>query len=152
MTTNSSLERAALAYDIDCTDKSSKVKSFLVVISFLQVVMTGADLFTGNCMYMPAAWLQGKISLKRLARVWTVSYLSNFVGAVIMAYFFTYLCKVLRDEPWHTYALKLAWTKTAGQGWGVVFLKGIAANWLVCLALFLAIAADSVEGKILGIW
>ncbi len=32
------------------------------------------------------------------------------------------------------------------MGWGVVLLKGIGANWLVCLALFLAIASDTFEG------
>ncbi len=37
-------------------------------------------------------------------------------------------------------------------GWGVVFVKGIGANWLVCLALWLGISAESLEGKIIGLW
>lgn len=33
----------------------------------------------------------------------------------------------------------------------VVLVRGIAANWLVCLAVFVAITADDVSGKILAI-
>jgi formate/nitrite transporter len=33
-----------------------------------------------------------------------------------------------------------------------VFLKGMLCNWLVCLALFLSLAADDVIGKMVGVW
>ena len=33
-----------------------------------------------------------------------------------------------------------------------VFIKGIGANWLVALAMWLAYAAKDVSGKLLGIW
>ena len=34
----------------------------------------------------------------------------------------------------------------------VTSLKGIGANWLVCLALWLGVSAHGTIGKILGIW
>mgnify|MGYP000903911763 FL=1 len=33
-----------------------------------------------------------------------------------------------------------------------VFWRAIGCNWLVCLAVYLAIASDDIIGKILGIW
>jgi formate/nitrite transporter FocA (FNT family) len=33
-----------------------------------------------------------------------------------------------------------------------VFFRAIGCNWLVCLAVYLAIASDDIIGKILGIW
>ncbi|MDR0582417.1 MAG: formate/nitrite transporter family protein [Prevotellaceae bacterium] len=38
------------------------------------------------------------------------------------------------------------------QGWSGVFVKGIAANWLVCLGMFMGYAAKDVIGKCIGIW
>ncbi|WP_207784024.1 formate/nitrite transporter family protein [Micromonospora globispora] len=33
-----------------------------------------------------------------------------------------------------------------------IFLRGVGCNWLVCLGVWLALAADNVSGKILGIF
>jgi formate/nitrite transporter FocA (FNT family) len=35
-------------------------------------------------------------------------------------------------------------------GWGIAFLRGIPANWLVCLAISIAMSAEDISGKILG--
>jgi len=32
------------------------------------------------------------------------------------------------------------------------FWRGVGCNWLVCLAVWLAAAAEDVPGKILGVW
>src|SRR5690606_10082212 len=34
----------------------------------------------------------------------------------------------------------------------MAFISGIGANWLVCLAVWIAYAANDIAGKILGIW
>ena len=36
--------------------------------------------------------------------------------------------------------------------WHVVLLKGIGANWLVCLAVWLGMCSRGAAGKILGLW
>ena len=33
-----------------------------------------------------------------------------------------------------------------------VFVKGIGANWLVCLGMFMGYAAKDIAGKAIGIW
>jgi formate/nitrite transporter len=43
-------------------------------------------------------------------------------------------------------------TGKVGMSFDVAFIKAIGCNWLVCLAVWLANAADDVIGKIFGIW
>jgi formate/nitrite transporter len=54
-----------------------------------------------------------------------------------------------------TRAIAIATAKVSyasiGGIWSV-FLKGILCNWLVCLAIFLSLAADEVISKIFAIW
>ena len=38
------------------------------------------------------------------------------------------------------------------MSWLTVFLKGIGANWFVCLAVWLAMSGRSLVGKIIGCW
>ena len=47
--------------------------------------------------------------------------------------------------------LGLAKSKTSASFFAT-FVKGIGANWLVALAVWLAFAAQDVSGKILAVW
>lgn len=120
-------------------------------VALMLIIFAGADLFTGDTMYMTCAFLSGKVTWKKLLRSWVSAWLTNFAGAVFMAYFGTYLCNVADADPWLTYLGHLSHAKVH-QYWWVVLLKGIGANWLVCLAIYLAYAATSYEGKLIGMW
>lgn len=37
-------------------------------------------------------------------------------------------------------------------GWGVIFLRAIPANIMVCMALMLGLAARGAAGKIIALW
>lgn len=77
--------------------------------------------------------------------------MGNFAGCAAIAYFGTYLCQLFDREPWHSHILAMTEHKVT-LGWGVVVLRGIGANWLVCLSIYLGIAASSFEGKLMGLW
>jgi formate/nitrite transporter len=134
-------------------------------VGLMLVVIAGSELFTGNNMYMPFGILEGKASWLGLGRNWIVSFAFNLVGAVFVAYFLAVATGILSAEPWAAQALTIAKTKALGGAtfvaggktvtsltWMQVFLRAIGCNWLVCLAVYLAIASDDVIGKILGIW
>lgn len=146
-------------------------------VGLMLVVLAGSELFTGNCMYMPMGILQGKATLGGLAKNWSISWVLNFVGALFVAYVFAYLAGILTVDPYMAGAITLAKTKALGGAqfegakyvmtagtmvketvmvssltWDQVFLRAIGCNWLVCLAVYLAIAADDIIGKIMGIW
>ncbi|TFH34328.1 MAG: formate/nitrite transporter family protein, partial [Dehalococcoidia bacterium] len=78
-------------------------------------------------------------------------YVGNFAGSLVVAYFLTFLTGLLLKDPWLSSIVGIAEGKVS-QGFLVLLLKGIGCNWLVCLAVWLAVSAEDVAGKILGIW
>lgn len=135
-------------------------------VGLMLVIIAGSELFTGNNMYMMVGVLSGKSSWAGLTKNWVVSWIFNFVGALFVAYVLAYLTGILTAEPFAGNAITIAKTKALGgtefinaagatvksTTWVQSFLRGIGCNWLVCLAVYLAIASDDVIGKILGIW
>ena len=134
----------------------------LFPIGLVLVVLTGAELFTGDAMFAPMAVLQGHTGLKGLIYLWIVVYIGNLIGSLFMAFLVSYgpyttwdAAGVATVTAFGTRAIAIASTKVSYIGpMGIlsVFFKGILCNWLVCLALFLGLAADEVVSKILAIW
>ena len=134
----------------------------LFPIGLVLVVLTGAELFTGDAMFAPMAVLQGHTGLKGLIYLWIVVYIGNLIGSLFMAFLVSYgpytawdAAGVATATAFGTRAIAIATAKVSYFGpMGIlsVFFKGILCNWLVCLALFLGLAADEVVSKILAIW
>lgn len=120
-------------------------------VGLILVVVAGAELFTSNTAYFTPGALSGKHSLSVVLRSWVTVYASNFAGALFFSYFLIYLTGIVHYDPWHSSIIKLAEAKVS-YPFLTVFLKGIGANWLVCLAIWLGISAKDTTGKILGIW
>jgi len=115
------------------------------------VVLAGSELFTGNTACCMASACNGDSPWRACLRNWVLSYLGNFTGAVFVAFFLAHLTGLVGPEPWRTTVIGIAEGKVA-QGFGRLFLKGVGCNWLVCLAVWMAIAADDVAFKIWAIW
>ncbi|MEH0155689.1 formate/nitrite transporter family protein [Limibacter armeniacum] len=120
-------------------------------IGLILVIVAGAELFTSSTAIMTVSVLNKERSMKSLLKVWTVGYLSNFVGAVFVAYFLGYHTGLLTSGPFADSAINIAVAKTSNPFFKT-FVKGIGANWLVCLAAWQAYAAKDITGKVLGIW
>jgi formate/nitrite transporter len=95
--------------------------------------------------------LSKKISVGLLLRNWTLVYAGNFIGSIFVAYFMVTLTGIFSSSPWLETIYNIADSKTSAS-FLQVFLKGIGANWLVALAMWLAYASKDITGKILGIW
>jgi formate/nitrite transporter len=120
-------------------------------VGLVLVVIAGAELFTGNTALIIPPLLSRKISIKDTLKNWGGSYLGNLIGAVCLAYFFTYLTDLLATSPWLESTRAIAEAKV-NQSFGVLLLKGIACNILVCLAVWMAVASDDIMSKIIAIW
>ncbi len=120
-------------------------------VGLMLVVIAGSELFTGNCMFAPISWLDKKITLKGFAINWTLVYIGNLIGALFVVYFLAYWSGLFTSAPFATWAMNVANGKI-GLSWDDALLRGIGCNWLVCLAVWLAISSDDIIGKILGIW
>ena len=109
------------------------------------------ELTAGNpSLQMPAA-LQGKISPWAAVRNWVAVYLGNFMGALLFTMLFVYAVGLTSAEPYHSAVQRIAEAKVA-MPWHVVLLKGIGANWFVCLAVWLAASAKTMLAKMAGCW
>lgn len=120
-------------------------------LGLIMCAIAGADLFTGNTAYFIPPVLSRQLKVSQLLRNWSLVYAGNFVGALFVAYFMTYQTGLFDNAPWHDSILGIADAKT-GNPFFKTFLKGIGANWLVALAMWLSFAAKDVVGKITAIW
>lgn len=115
------------------------------------VLLAGAELFTGNCLLsMPL--LDRKITWGQMLRNWMLVYGSNFLGSVLLAAIATAAAVgTMNGGALGSYAAKVAEGKLS-LSFSVVFFRGILANWLVCLAVWIAAGAKDFASKILGMY
>lgn len=111
------------------------------------VVLTGGQLFTGNCALVTSAWLQGKVSTQNLVKNFVVSFFGNFAGALAICGLISASGLVISSPG----AAGVAVAK-CGLPFMQTLIRGFLCNWLVCIALWSQTAACDVTGKILGIW
>ena len=113
----------------------------------IMVLVSGAELFTGNTALVTAAYKEGKTSGKDLIKNWVSSYLGNFVGSLILAYL-VHMSGTLGKLPG---AVNLA-TAKANLSFAQAFSRGILCNWLVCMAVYMASGCSSMIGKMTAVW
>lgn len=119
-------------------------------LGLILVVVAGAELFTGNNLVV-MSWVSRRVTWRRLLRMWVLVYVGNAIGA------FSVVGLVSLSESWSigdnavgATALTIAAGK-AGLSFGVAFVRGILANALVCLAVWLATAGRTVIDKVIAI-
>jgi len=120
-------------------------------VGLMLVVIAGAELFTGNNLIVVGT-LNGNVSTGKLLNSWFWIYVANFIGSILLVWimYATQLWKT-GDFAVGAKALSIASGKV-NLSWGAALARGIVCNWLVCLAVWLAVAAKDVAGKILAIY
>lgn len=116
-------------------------------LGLILVIVGGAELFTGNALMVMAA-VDGMITGRELARSWGIVYLGNLGGAAGLAVLVW--MTGLTEGGFGTTARAIAMGKAELEPVEVL-ARGVICNMLVCLAVWLAIAARDVAGKILAI-
>jgi formate transporter len=120
-------------------------------VGLMLVVIAGSELFTGNCGVITPACLTGAARWNALIRNWVFVYIGNFVGSVFVALFLAYWSGLINGGALGDASAAIAEAKVAIPWWPAL-LRGIGCNWLVCLAVWMAIGAEDISGKILAIW
>ena len=115
------------------------------------VVLCGGELFTGNCLIIIGV-LKGKVKWSAMFKNWSIVYIGNLVGSVLIAYM------MVESGLFNSGANGLggATIKIAAYKVGLTFMSalylGIMCNWLVCLAVWMCFGAKSMIGKIFAIF
>jgi len=120
-------------------------------LGLMLVVIAGAELFTGNNLMVSSA-MAGSIGFGRMLQRWGLVYAANFIGSVMLALLFVY------SGLWKTsngalgaYAVAVAAAKV-NLPFTEALLRGIGCNWLVCLAVWMALASRQTIGKIFAVF
>ncbi|MCZ2804785.1 formate/nitrite transporter family protein [Modestobacter sp. VKM Ac-2983] len=128
-------------------------------LGLVLVLVAGSDLATGNMALVPLGAMRGKIDIGDVVKNLTLVLLGNLVGAMFVAFFLAVQTGVIGDadatgtggltyERLASIAEGKALDETAWQ----TFLRAVGCNWLVCLAVWMSLAATTVSGKILAIF
>ena len=160
-----------LALTVGILTKLPFVGSLLFPFGFASIVLFGMELVTGNFALLPMATWAGKCSWKATFRNWTWVWIGNFIGtlvvAIIMAISLTSgsmdaAAENVGPPIWDLVAQKLValnqinvvkkYEALGSMGFFLAFLRGVVANWLVCLGVTMALVSKSVPGKLLACW
>ncbi|EFJ43209.1 hypothetical protein VOLCADRAFT_66209, partial [Volvox carteri f. nagariensis] len=111
------------------------------------ILICGAELFTGNTALLPAAVYEGQAAWGDVLSRWLVVYAGNLVGCLgmVAAVYGTGLMAA------NTVLPALAVAKTS-LPLGQALIRSVLCNWMVCLAVWMATAATSLPGKLMGLW
>ncbi len=120
-------------------------------VGLMFVVVAGAELITGNNLIFLSV-LDRQVTVRKLLRNWTIVYFANLVGSLLLVLLMYY------SDLWKTdgglvgaKALSIANAKV-NLTFLQAFVRGILCNWLVCLAVWMAVSARTVVGKVFAVF
>ena len=123
----------------------------LFAAGLMLVIIAGGELFTGNSLIIVSV-LAKKTKITGLLKNWFFVYLGNFLGSLLIAGLIYYSGQLnFSDGMLGAFTIKNAVYKT-GLDFDNAVVMGILCNWLVCLAVWMAMAARDIAGKILAIF
>lgn len=142
---------AMVSHSVNNTGIAKLASAAVFPVGLMLVVICGGELFTGNNL-ISVAFLEKKVTIKSLLNNWTIVFIGNFIGALLI------VCLISASGLLKTgggelgaYAIKTAAGKV-GLSFTEVLARGILCNVLVAIAVWTAFAAQDIVGKIFACW
>ena len=130
-------------------------------LGLVLVIVAGSELLTGNMALVPMAVYQKRVTIGRLGLNWSVILVANFLGALFVAYVLAVQAGVIGTSSTpagtagasaYTRLASIATGKAVTEDNATIFLRGIGCNWLVCLGVWMAMAAEDIAGNVAAIF
>ncbi|QEY32622.1 formate/nitrite transporter family protein [Synechococcus sp. RSCCF101] len=145
------------------------IGSLIFPFGFASIVLFGMELVTGNFSLLPMAVWAGKTTWSKTIRNWIWVWIGNWLGTFTVGVLFAISLTsggtadlANGSGDWVAVANKIIalnkanvitkYENLGALGFFLAFLRGLIANWLVCLGVTLALVSKSVPGKILACW
>jgi len=151
----------SLALTAAASTGQALVGALVFPVGLVMIVLLGLELITGSFALVPLPWLDREASGASVLANWGWVFLANLIGSVAYG---VLIAIALTDmgaiAPSGVAAriIQIAEAKTTGYaafgvaGMVTVFVKAILCNWMVCLAVVLAMTTSSTIGKIAAAW
>jgi formate/nitrite transporter len=121
-------------------------------LGLILVIIAGSELLTGNMALVPMAVMSRGASVASLFRNFGWVTLGNLAGSLFVAYFLAVKSGVVTAEAPLKRLGEIATLKGSTETDWQIFLRAVGCNWLVCLAVWMALGADDIGGKVLAIF
>lgn len=124
------------------------VGAMLFPVGLLLVLLTGAELFTGNNL-MSLSVMHGEASANKVLFNWVKIFLYNAIGAIMIAA----LVHGGKYDLGSFFELleKMVYSKTS-LDFSTAFARGVLCNLLVAIAVWISFASGTAGGKAVLIW
>lgn len=119
-------------------------------IALTLIVFAGAELFTGNAMFMLQGWWARRVNASDVGNVWAASLAGNLVGSLAFAGV-VHATGILAGAPSGAMLAKTIAGKAALTG-PQLLTRSILCNMLVCLGLWMASRTKSDTAKLVVVW
>jgi nitrite transporter NirC len=136
-----------LKQDLHDISLGAVIASGFFGVGLMIIVFTNTELFTSNNMYLAVSSVEGRTSWKQAALLWMFCYFGNLAGAILVALLLLGAGSLGQLPPDH--ALFDGALRKAQQTGSVIFFKAVLANWIVCLAVRIALRCQEEVAKIL---
>ena len=121
-------------------------------MGLMAVLFGGAELWTGNVLFMSVPAMEKKRSLLPLLYNWVGSYTGNFAGAFFLAWGVTAATGLISGQPLLSAVVSNVSTAKTGAGFTRLIVLGMFCNWLVNLSVWLFIKARGSFAKVFLAW
>jgi formate/nitrite transporter len=137
------------------------VGALIFPVGLVIIVLLGLELVTGSFALTPLAALEERSGLSGVITNWGWVFVGNLLGSIAYAALLAItLTNMGASEPTGVASriISIAEAKTIGYaafgvaGFVTVFVKAVLCNWMVCLAVVLAMTSTSTVGKIATAW
>jgi formate/nitrite transporter len=137
------------------------VGALIFPVGLISIVLLGLELVTGSFALVPLPWLEREASGSAVLVNWGWVFIGNLIGSVGYGALLAIALTNFGTKPPADVAARIvavAEAKTIGYaaigyaGFVTCFVKAVLCNWLVCLALVLAMTTTSTIGKIACAW
>lgn len=119
-------------------------------LGFIFVIIGRSELFTEHTTLAVLPVLDGQASLHQLARLWSIVYVGNLVGASIFAGFAVLVLPAMGTAD--PKAFVTIATALTDHHWTVLLAGGVLAGWLMGLLSWLVAAAQETTSRVLLVW
>ena len=134
-------------HNIEAVGIARLVAGLVFPVGLMMVILTGAELFTGNCMFIMGV-CNKQFSAFTMIKILMLVYLGNMFGGIMIAILISLSGQLdYSSGLLGAYTIKIASAKVA-LPFVKAFVSGILCNILVCIAVLMTGCAKDIIGKL----